>query len=329
MANQTVQPCVKCKKNINSRNGKPLQCDGRCKQWFHKACTSLSDAEYQEIQTVPDKFWFCIPCKENRNRSRRSTVNMADQLLLSTPHATEKEAEPSNMEIVIGRIEAKLDKLIGWQQEVITEVRSIQCTLDELRTTTETLMDEQQQLREQNDDLRRKLEWCEIEIDKQKQEKLNQLLEISNIPTMEGEDLFKIVNTICEEIGVKLQKDEVKEISRTPSHMSVKSQMPPSIQVRFHSKEKRDNIMAKKRNKRDLTTAVLNISADNSRNVNIYINEVLTKRNRYLFKLARDLKHNGKIKFAWVRDGRLLVRKTEKGRVREIFSSDALNEYIK
>lgn len=329
MANQSAQPCAKCKKNINSRNGKPLQCDGKCRQWFHKACTSLSDAEYQEIQTVPDKFWFCVTCKENRNKGRRSTINMADPPLLSTSRSTERIVHSSNLEIGIGRIEAKLDKLINLQQEVISEVRSIQVTLEELRNTTETLMDEQQQLREQNDELRRKVEWCEIEIDKQKQEKLSQSLEMSNIPVMEGEDLFKIVNTVCGEIGVELRKDEVKEIFQTPAYASTKSQMPPSIQVRFHSKEKRDDIMAKKKSKRDLTTDVLNMAADNSRAVNIYINEVLTKRNRYLFKLARDLKRDGKIQFAWFRDGRLLVRKTEKGRVREVFSCDALNEYIK
>lgn len=329
MANQTVQSCAKCKKNINLRNGKPLQCDGKCKQWFHKACTSVSDAEYQEIQSVPDKFWFCIPCKDNRNKSRRSTINMADQPLLSTPNGIEKVAGPFNMESVIGRIESKLDKLICWQKEVITEVRGIQNTLGELRTTTETLMDEQQQLREQNDELRRKVEWCEIEIDKQKQEQLGKSLEVSNIPVIEGEDLFKIVNTICEEISVDLRRDDVEGICRAPSNVSIKSQLPPSILVRFHSKEKRDEIMAKKKSKRDLTTSVLNISAENSRNVNIYINEVLTRRNRYLFKMARDLKRNGKVKFAWFRDGRLLVRKTEKGRVREVFSSDILNEYSK
>lgn len=111
--------------------------------------------------------------------------------------------------------------------------------------------------------------------------------------------------------------------------MSIKSQIPPSIQVKFHRKEKRDDIMVKKRSKRDLTTAVLNMSADNPRHVNIYINEVLTRRNRYLFKLARDLKRNGKIKFAKFRDGRLLVRKTEKAKVREVFSSVALDEYNK
>ncbi|XP_055632861.1 uncharacterized protein LOC129773291 [Toxorhynchites rutilus septentrionalis] len=155
---------------------------------------------------------------------------MADPPLLSTPRNTERDADSSNLEIGIGRIESKLDKLIGWQQEVISEVRNIQVALNELRTTTETLMDEQQQLREQNDELRKKVEWCEIEIDKQKQEKLSHSLEMSNIPDMEGEDLFKIANTICGEIGVELRKDEVKEIFRTPAYASTKSQLPPSIQ---------------------------------------------------------------------------------------------------
>lgn len=170
MVNFTVQSCASCKKNINSRNGKPLQCDGMCKQWFHKACTSLSDAEYREVQTNSDKFWFCISCKESRNRIRRST--MADQPLLSTSLGTDEGTETPNLVTIIGRIEAKLDKLISWQQEVVSEVHRIQCTLEELRTTTETLMDEQQQLREQNDDLRKKVEWCEIEIDRQKQDNL-------------------------------------------------------------------------------------------------------------------------------------------------------------
>ena len=69
--------------------------------------------------------------------------------------------------------------------------------------------------------------------------------------------------------------------------------------------------------------------ADNLQRVNIYISEVLTKRNRYLLKLARDLKRSDKIKFVWFKDGRLLARKNEKGKVREITSASALNDLTK
>lgn len=328
MANQTVQSCAKCKKNINSRSGKPLLCDGKCRQWFHKTCTTLSDAEYQEIQTVPDKFWFCVPCKENRNRCRRSTLNMAEQPLSTIQPVAGAAAVSSGLEVIIARIESKLDQLIGWQQDVISEVRDIHNTLGELRTTTETLMDEQQQLRDDNHELRKQLEWCEIEIDRQKQDKLKKSFEISNVPVAEDEDLMKIAAGVCQAIGVSLESNDVKEIFRTPNNLSLKSQFPPSICVKLYNKKKREEVMAKKKGKKELTTASLNMATGNA-NVNMYINEVLTKRNRYLFKKARDLKRDGKIKFAWFRDGRLLVRKTEKSKVREISSIQALNEFTK
>ena len=57
--------------------------------------------------------------------------------------------------------------------------------------------------------------------------------------------------------------------------------------------------MTSKKRKKELTTAALNIAAGDARNFNININEVLTKRNRYLVKQARGLKREGKVKFAW------------------------------
>lgn len=325
MAPETTQLCAKCKKNINSRHGKPLQCDGKCRQVWHKACTSVSDVEYQEIITVPDRFWFCVPCKESRNRSRRSTLNMADQP--STPLAVKAGAASSTMEATITRIESKLDQLICWQKDVVAEIRGIQNTLEELRTTTETLMDEQQQLRSDNYEMRRQLELNEIEIDKLKQDRLRKTLEISNVPVTEGEDLLGIVTRICQEIGVALNRSEVKEIFRAPTYQSLKSKIPPPIQVKLSSKEKRDEMLKKKREKKELTTATLNMDTDKP--VSIYINEMLTKRNRYLFKLARDLRRNNNIKFAWFKDGRLLVRKTDKAKVKEITSASSLNEFTK
>lgn len=326
MATKTAKVCVKCKKNINARHGKPLQCDGKCRQVWHKACTSVSDEEYQEILTVPDKFWFCAPCKESRNRNRRSTINMADRTP-STPSTAKAGAASSTTEAAIVRIESKLDQLIGWQKDVITEIRGIQNTLEELRTTTETLMDEQQQLRSDNFELRRQLELNEIEIDQLRQEKLRKTLEISNVPVAEDEDLFDKVTQICHGIGVVLDISEVKEIFRAPTYQSQKSQIPPPIQLKLSSKKKRDELLAKKREKKELTTAILDKGTDKP--VNIYISEVLTKRNRYLFKLARDLRRSDRIKFAWFRDGRLLVRKTEKAKVKEIRSVAALDEFTK
>ncbi|XP_052561907.1 uncharacterized protein LOC128092312 [Culex pipiens pallens] len=201
----------------------------------------------------------------------------------STPSTAKAGAASSTTEAAIVRIESKLDQLIGWQKDVITEIRGIQNTLEELRTTTETLMDEQQQLRSDNFELRRQLELNEIEIDQLRQEMLRKTLEISNVPVAEDEDLFDKVTQICHGIGVVLDISEVKEIFRAPTYQSQKSQIPPPIQLKLSSKKKRDEPLAKKREKKELTTAILDKGTDKP--VNIYISEVLTKRNRYLFKL--------------------------------------------
>lgn len=190
-------------------------------------------------------------------------------------------------------------------------------------------MDEQQQLRDDNYELRRQLERCEIDIDRQKQEKLMKTIEIANVPITEGEDLLGIAANICQVIGVTLESSDVKEICRMPNNYSSKSQCPPLICVKLCNKQKRNEIMANKKGKKELTTARLNMATDNVRSSNIYIKELLTKRNRHLFKQARDLKRDGKLKFAWFRDGRLLVRKTEKSKVIEITSIKALNDSTK
>jgi hypothetical protein len=48
---------------------------------------------------------------------------------------------------------------------------------------------------------------------------------------------------------------------------------------------------------------------DESRNV--YINESLTPFNRKLYAKARNLKSEKKVKYLWVRDGNIYVRKTD------------------
>lgn len=56
------------------------------------------------------------------------------------------------------------------------------------------------------------------------------------------------------------------------------------------------------------------INSDSAKN-NIYINENLTKRNKKLFKKARDLKRNGDVKYAWCKNGKIFIRKTDDSKV--------------
>ncbi|XP_055542976.1 uncharacterized protein LOC129728552 [Wyeomyia smithii] len=77
-------------------------------------------------------------------------------------------AATSTLETTIERLESKLDQVISWQKEVVDEIRGMANTLEQLRLTADTLAVEQQQLRTDNYELRKQLEWNETEIDKLK-----------------------------------------------------------------------------------------------------------------------------------------------------------------
>ncbi|KAL1403407.1 hypothetical protein pipiens_019378, partial [Culex pipiens pipiens] len=107
---------------------------------------------------------------------------------------------------------------------------------------------------------------------------------------------------------------------------SQKSQIPPPIQLKLSSKKKRDELLAKKREKKELTTAILDKGTDKP--VNIYISEVLTKRNRYLFKLARDLRRSDRINTKTINTIKQLKFNSENSLKLFYFNARSLNDKL-
>src|SRR5436190_22544032 len=57
--NKPKHPCSVCDKNV-SKCSKALLCMGKCAQWTHFKCSSLSLEEYNEI--AKNKNWCCEHC---------------------------------------------------------------------------------------------------------------------------------------------------------------------------------------------------------------------------------------------------------------------------
>ena len=60
----------------------------------------------------------------------------------------------------------------------------------------------------------------------------------------------------------------------------------------------------------DPLTHKLGLTTEPPGDLKIYINESLTKRNKHLFKLVRDVKNEKDWKFAWTKTGTSLQEKT-------------------
>lgn len=59
----------------------------------------------------------------------------------------------------------------------------------------------------------------------------------------------------------------------------------------------------------------------------VYINEHLTMVNKYLYKLARDMRKENKIKYVWIRNGKLFVRTEDNSPHKIINDIEQLNEF--
>lgn len=87
---------------------------------------------------------------------------------------------------------------------------------------------------------------------------------------------------------------------------------PPGIVVKFTSRIVKEEMLRKRRVKRNLNTS--DIGLPGPANV-IYMNESLTSTRRQVFNAVRTLKKEKGFTFVWVRNGKILVRTSEGDKV--------------
>ncbi len=139
-------------------------------------------------------------------------------------------------------------------------------------------------------------------VNKMEQAEKEKNLLISGIHQRQGEDIISVVEKIATSLEVNLRNTDVTEAHRVNS-----KNMNSPILVKFSNKNIRDEMLLKKKEKKLLHTEQCGFSQDG--NQMIFINEDLTKENQELFKGARELKKNGKIKYTWVSGGKIFIRK--------------------
>ncbi len=157
----------------------------------------------------------------------------------------------------------------------------------------------------------------QTELDKMEQKQYENDVQIVGLKETENEeqDLKKILKISRETMGCKIKKTDIKNIHRLGKKSSDK---PRDLIIKFadHSTRKRFYENRKKTSPHKDTAR------------NIYINDHLTNYRKGLFFSTRKLLKSKKLYAAWTQNGNVLIRKTEKGTIKEIQSHEALAEYM-
>ena len=132
------------------------------------------------------------------------------------------------------------------------------------------------------------------------------MLELSNIPVVEHEDLKLIITEIakCMKLDRFCYEDQVDVAHRLKSKLDI-----PPIIVLFQSRAKRNNFYDQRKLLKSIKLKDLNNGLQDS-NL-IFVKESLTLQNAALYKKVRKVCKRNRFKFYWTVNGKISCKKSE------------------
>jgi hypothetical protein len=251
--------------------------------------------------------WHCTDCKTSRELSRnadgkevecnKSVHEVKSYHLIQEIKRDFKEVE-KNLGESINKLYERLDDSVK-----VIEAQGVK--INQCNEQIEILQSENLLLKKQ-------ILECQNLSDDLEQRLLANNIEIHGVPFSANENIPSIVTKIGAELGVQLTENCFDVCYRSPQKVNG---MPGGIQVRFINHQVKENFLAKRRVKRNLSTRHLTLDGVPPTDVPIYINEALSPGRRKVLNTVRERKKTKNYAYLWIRGGKILVRKVEKGKV--------------
>lgn len=309
--------CTDCNKSVTKKLP-GIECS-KCNKWRHADCAGISSDKFVLLANTECIDWVCRKC--NKNPKRLSLI-LPD--IEESPNTSEEEVIGKQQ--IIAMVRSEVTKILR------TELGEIQASMqfssdkideyeEKFSATEEIIKGLQSKLANainnyHNLDL--KYQAMEQRITMMEQEKLSATVEIAGIPMKPNEDVINIVKIISENIQASMEDvssiKRVKKLSSISTGGGKDSGLDKSTILLTMKNEENRNAWINAGREANL----INTTVDPSLKVErIYIREALTTPIRKLLWQAKQ-KLRSTFKFVWYKDGRILARKDEKSKVREI-----------
>lgn len=297
-----------CKKKIksNTLSVDCVDCSGR----FHASCVDLTQQDI-DFLSQDNKSWRCSECQAVRRKSMAlqsaaegGSVTIADVIAI----LNEMRDDNKKMEVNLGSsIDSCHDKI----DDVMKKMMEQDKLLKECYTKIDTFENEIADLKKKN---------CELEsrlIDTEQYSRVNNV-EIQGIPQSASEDVHEIVKSVGAALEVPITETDIDVCHRLGKPTDGRT---PAIIVRFSRRVVKEELLRRRKIKRDFSTRHLNLPTD----IPIYINEALCPARRRVFAAAREAKKTLGYKYLWIKGGKILIRKADGTPVTELKTVSDVN----
>lgn len=221
-----------------------------------------------------------------------------------------------------------MEDMVAIQLTLQNEVDSVKNMLTGIQETIDCLIDENHELKNENAILENRIRKLENYNDEILQRSMECDLEICGVPEAENENLDEVIQTMMTSLKLEANPGYINDVYRKKIK-NKNSGMPGPIIIKFNRKSYRDALLAEKKIKKKLDSSLIFPDAGQENIRPIYINECITNFRKLIHKNARELMKKDIFKFVWIKDGKILVRKSAESNIINIRSIDDLNAYYK
>jgi len=192
---------------------------------------------------------------------------------------------------------AILDEMRAFREEWKKESSELKGSIDLFMGRIEQIEETQEQLKARVKELTKEKEEIKAKLNFSEQYHMKGNVVIVGIPDKgKGEDVLATVKEIGKKLSVEIDKYDVAIAHRIPS----KSNKPPII-VRFNNWFKKDELVE---GSKALRRSINNGETEEIDNP-FFVNEQLTEYTADLFKEARLLREEGRLEYAWSKNGKV------------------------
>ncbi|CAH0388254.1 unnamed protein product [Bemisia tabaci] len=294
--------CGKCKKKV-LKDEPGIQCE-RCDKWYHTKCIEMSARVYDLLSTSEAE-WKCTSCSVSQIKP--GDTNGLIQLMLQ---------KFTNLEVTITAV-----------TDIIKEFNDLKACCEELKDRNQALEEKCSELSDEITLMKGELRLVNAETSRRAQYDLKNNLIITGIPEQKEEKLDKILLKLGSDLGVRINLNEVLAMHRLKENpYSKESGQPRELLVKFLRYPTKEAFLNKfklkyRNNKRVLASETL----VQGTNKVVALRDHLTPKNKFLYRKALRLRDEGKLHFAWIKKGEVLVK--AKGKTHKIVDAEDLAKF--
>lgn len=303
--------CFACKSDIPQQDA--VNC-GVCHNTLHLSCTDIKRKNDR-------KDWKCVNCRPvlvTTNPKVTGTVSNPQ-----SPACSIDTNSPVALQTILLEIRDLAKSMNSCHEKLDVHTRLIEDQKKEIekyRSENQQLHDRISVLEKYNCDLKSR-------VNEMEQYSRKNSVEIHGVPlpkkTSHGarskEDTIAVVHRVGQAMGFKFEPYTIDACHRLgPS----RNGQPPGIIVKFTRRVDKEDFLAKKKTRPQLSTR--HVLGFEDCDFPIFVNESLSPYNRFLFMKAKEYKKVNNFKFCWVKNGHILLRKNESSNIMQVNSIDDL-----